>query len=424
MLAHQHDLVYGHLSSESIFLTPAGETCLLPFCSSALDTSAARAALPPAYRSPGSEASRLSDQYGLAGLVQQLLLEQGSLPEDAPVLQQAIARAQSQKPRDRFERLRDFLGEVGIPLHLAEHEKEFAVPPHSEQGTAETAGIQPSARFFRRSGKAAPPRRFSLAHVLAIFSLLILIGGSALSVIVRKNQVATQAAQSTSTAATSTAFTGIATANAQAGLATAQAQVTATASALAPLNPNPSFKTLAYHDPMTADSGNWDAGQALVGGGDCSFQEDGFHVTAPPTTPDSENLIYLPKCQLHNKAFADFSFVIHMKISSGHCGVVTFEDYSTSGLHLVYEVYVCQDGTYSIVGDPGSAVGDNSRAIKRGSDQTNAVAIVTHGSTFTLFINKQRIMSVPVETLQSSFHSIKMSFSHCLIALSITGGNE
>jgi serine/threonine protein kinase len=432
VLAHQHDLVYGLLSPENILLTPAGETRLLPFCSSALNTNTARAALPPAYRFPESEASRLSDQYVLAGLVQQLLLEQGSLPEDAPMLQQAISRAQSKELHRRFETLREFLGEVGIPLHLAENEKEFDVLSRSEQRTIGTTGTQPSARFSRRSGKTTP-QRFSIPFWLAILFILILISGSVWLVIAHENKLATQAVQSTHTAMslTSTAFAGTATAEALAAArvqATAQAQATATTSALASLNPDPSFKTLAYHDPMTADSGNWDVGPsgingvAISGGGDCSFQTDGFHISVPPTKPDSENLVYLPKCQLHNETFSDFSFVTHMKISSGSCGVLIFEDYSSSNF-LNYEVDVCQGGNYSIVGDPGNTVGDISKAIKQGPNQINTVAIVIHGSTFTLFINNQRIVSVPVENLQSSFHSIKASFSHCQIALSTTGGS-
>jgi serine/threonine protein kinase len=125
VLAHQHDLIHGFFSPESVLLTPRNEVRVTAFLCSDPDLSDARSALPIQYRFPESSASRLSDQYALAGLVQNLLLEQDEPPEDAASIRQTIARAQALEPTQRFESIRDFLGEVGYLLDVPENEKEL-----------------------------------------------------------------------------------------------------------------------------------------------------------------------------------------------------------------------------------------------------------------------------------------------------------
>lgn len=129
VLAHQHNLIHGFFSSECVLLTAEGEVRVAAFLSPGLDLAIDRAPLPIQYRFPESQATYLSDQYALAGLLQDLLLEQGELPEDAAILRRAIARAQTKEPMRRFQSIREFLGKVGIPLSLAESERKFETPP-------------------------------------------------------------------------------------------------------------------------------------------------------------------------------------------------------------------------------------------------------------------------------------------------------
>lgn len=165
VLAHQHDLIHGFFSPESVYLTPEGGVCVAAFLGSSAEISIERDSFPVRYRFPDSKVSRLSDQYALAGLVQELLLEQGGPPEDATILRRAIARAQAQEPMQRFKRIRDFLGEVGISLHLAESDNEIEVPIRDFASS-------PTEMWSRTTTKAGGTKNAAILTFLSRFSLL------------------------------------------------------------------------------------------------------------------------------------------------------------------------------------------------------------------------------------------------------------
>lgn len=129
VLAHQQGLVHGLLSPECVLLNAQGQASLYGFCSSALDSREARRALPPLYCFPEGRASRLGDQYALAGLAQELLQKPGSAERDASELRQALARAQEQEPARRFPGVREFLAQLGISLPVERRESELEPQP-------------------------------------------------------------------------------------------------------------------------------------------------------------------------------------------------------------------------------------------------------------------------------------------------------
>ncbi|HET8840584.1 MAG TPA: hypothetical protein VFN35_03915, partial [Ktedonobacteraceae bacterium] len=129
VFAHQQGVVHGFFSPESVLLMGDGDVRVFSFLSSVPDTSLARVSLPRGYRFLDEKASRLSDQYALASLANELLLQPGRLPTNATVLHQAISRAQLSDPARRFATIREFLLQLGIELTLPQSEQEREVPP-------------------------------------------------------------------------------------------------------------------------------------------------------------------------------------------------------------------------------------------------------------------------------------------------------
>lgn len=272
VLAHQHDLIHGFFSPESVLLTPRNEVRVTAFLGSNPDLGDARSSLPTQYRFPESSASRLSDQYALAGLVQNLLLEQGELPEDAASIRQTIARAQASVPAQRFESIREFLGQVGYLLDPPENEKELETPLSY---SASQPGGTPLAQwpYVTWSHLATHKRALGIA-VLAV--LLIVLGGTVLGVDYSQQQ-ATFSAQTTATAAVQ------ATAESQTVVAyeatrTAEDQATATVVARA----FPFTTNLAFRDNLTQSNDNWiDSGCGFTGNSYLVSAEAGYIEGCP-----------------------------------------------------------------------------------------------------------------------------------------------
>jgi len=163
-------------------------------------------------------------------------------------------------------------------------------------------------------------------------------------------------------------------------LAQIASQARATATAIARLNPDPSFHTLAYTNNLTFNSGDWNTStqsSLLQTYGSCDFT-----------------------CLLQGSFFTNFSSVVQMKILTGDCGGLVF---SSEGEVLSY-ASVCQNGDYGIVYQESNIenllslnrilASGYSSSIKQGPDQTNLVAISVHGSTVTLYVNGERITQV------------------------------
>jgi hypothetical protein len=243
-----------------------------------------------------------------------------------------------------------------------------------------------------------------LGRNVVVLLILLVIGSSLGTWFFHENQVAAQATSRAAYArlsATQTAISQYATyqageATAEAtyqaeATATAQVQVQAQAAAAAPLNPDPSFHTLALADGLAFNSGNWDdtdSSTSLYGA--CRFAHDGYHVIS--TTEG-----YFSICSLENSSFADFVYLVQMKILTGDCGGLVFH---SDGYGLYY-ASVCQNGDYEIARQDGDT--DNllsrdsillsgySGAITQGLNKMNSVAVSVRGSTNTLYANKELV---------------------------------
>ncbi len=245
-----------------------------------------------------------------------------------------------------------------------------------------------------------PGRRLLLA-----LSALVVVGGGLGLVLAHANQVATQADSATRTASTSqtNATDAASTSTAQAilatarvGAATAQAQATATSAAIAALNPDPSFHTLALSDPLTGNTNGWDESSGLHGEG-CAFSGDGYDVTF------NFSLLF-PICLLRSHSFSDFAYLVHMKIVKGDCGGLIFRSTESANPNMYY-VEVCKNGFYDFVRQGGKGPGillmGTSGAIKQGLNMTNTVAVIAHDPTIALSINRNHIASVTDSTFKS-----------------------
>jgi eukaryotic-like serine/threonine-protein kinase len=133
--------------------------------------------------------------------------------------------------------------------------------------------------------------------------------------------------------------------------------------------------TPALDDPLLDNSGsNWD-------GGSCA---DTFQPT----------IGIFSTCTAQNTSFSNFIYQIHMVITQGDCGGISFR--STGDTFQYYLFQVCEDGSYALLLFPGNAndkvltSGTNS-AISTGLNQPNTIAVIADYQSFTLQVNNVEI---------------------------------
>jgi len=171
--------------------------------------------------------------------------------------------------------------------------------------------------------------------------------------------------------------------------ATAQAQATATFSA-ANASPYQPAGTLAWVDPLSQPH-KWQEGANADFGGKCQFVNGAFQITQTP--PNKDFLYKYFQCDEFN-AYSNFAFEVKMRIDLGDCGGLTIRsDTSYANLYL-YEV--CQNGSYyfhkyTSNSSSTSLTRGSATAINQGLGQLNVIAVVANGSTFDLYINRQKI---------------------------------
>ena len=86
-----------------------------------------------------------------------------------------------------------------------------------------------------------------------------------------------------------------------------------------------------------------------------------------------------------------------MQIIQGTCGGIVLRD-TMSQAHA-YSFQVCQNGSYQLYRWDGFSSGQtlqsgSSGAIVTGLNQSNVIAAVANGSTFDLYVNQQKIITV------------------------------
>jgi hypothetical protein len=130
----------------------------------------------------------------------------------------------------------------------------------------------------------------------------------------------------------------------------------------------------------------WPEGTDKIG--TCLFTGGAYHNIAP--TPPSFH-----GCGPSGVILRDLVFQVQMTIVKGDAGGISFR-WSSAGF---YGFYINRDGSYELRVDSTIIAGGSSSVIKVGLNQTNLIAVVAHGNTFDLFVNKHYITSVNDTTL-------------------------
>ncbi len=273
-------------------------------------------------------------------------------------------------------------------------------PPNLETPTTAAPSTNPqqiiSPPFYaqQESTIAPPPPPPSQGALLGLFFVF------------RANQARTNNTSATATAqigATVTANAFNATATTQAGsvaatsvafnaTATVQAQASATAAVIA-ANPDPyGGGTLALYDPLHDNNSgyNWGTGTDNTGSS-CKFTGGTYHVS-------ESNINKFYSCSA-SPVFSNFAFEVKMTIINGYAGGMVFRaDPSNTKFYLLV---VGQDGSYSlylyvdnIASDIKTLTSGSSSAIHQGLGQTNVIAVVAQGSSFTVYVNRQQITNL------------------------------
>ena len=245
----------------------------------------------------------------------------------------------------------------------------YAQPQGSRQGGLSSPSPPPPVPQGQK-----PPRRFPASITLLISILVVLlVGGSGVlyyTAVYQHNRPHVQATAPPVPKANAT-------------------------TAVAEENPYTHSGRLVLSDPLHDNSGGhfWAEDSS-----NCSFMDGAYHVKAP---------IYPPEACLANDAsttdFSNFTFEVQMQILKGDVGGIIFRavKQAASG-NKFYDFFISHDGRYWVVRANESSydplTSGTSSAIKQGINQTNIIAVVAQGSTFTLYVNHQKIALVADST--------------------------
>lgn len=154
-----------------------------------------------------------------------------------------------------------------------------------------------------------------------------------------------------------------------------------------------------YQSSLTTQTSGWDCGDAT-----CSFNPDGYHITAP------DDFVYTSF--LTKQQFTDMVIQVNGIISQGdpaNAGLaITFRT-PPSNTQAGYAFLLYGDGTYGLVRwDTQGKASDiiqqqTSPIIHRGLQQQNTFKIVIKGSEFTIFANDQQIAQAADSTYAKGY---------------------
>jgi hypothetical protein len=214
-----------------------------------------------------------------------------------------------------------------------------------------------------------------------------------------------QANQQGTANALSTAQAGInATATAQVGNVAAATQVsqntTATALALSGSYANATNGQPAFDDPLTANTGpgKWDNG-GNASQAACSFASGTYTINE--TQQD-----FLQPCIARATSFTDFTYQVSVTLVQGQQGQAGLLFRVAANNQDYYLFRIGADGSYALdVYQSNNQVRTlaqgSSSAITTGLNQSNMLAVIAHGSTYTLFANNQYITTSTDTTLST-----------------------
>lgn len=152
---------------------------------------------------------------------------------------------------------------------------------------------------------------------------------------------------------------------------------------------NPYGGRLALYDPLRDNSlGNsWE--EVSNKWGTCAFTQGAYYATQAANSGGNY-------CTALSADFGNFAFEVQMKtIKGGSGGLIFREDYNNNNF---YAFILSENGYYAFLLCPSGYCNSIvtttfSSAIHEGLNQTNIVAVVAKGSTFTLYVNHQQLIS-------------------------------
>lgn len=211
-------------------------------------------------------------------------------------------------------------------------------------------------------GKSRRERTINIALLLGlVFTLLLLIITSVISIIVHQDLVQQTSLQST------------------------QASKVAANAYPAYL---PGNGKLFISDPLQQEN-HWLSRVDRDFGGSCQFQEGAMHARQ-----EKPGRVY--GCSSFRLSFANFALEVQMTTIQGDCGNVDVR--ATTDYNKYYDFMICQDGTYQFAkyldGTGKNTVlfaSGSHFSIKKGLRQTNLVAIYANKDILRFFVNGQQI---------------------------------
>jgi transcriptional regulator with XRE-family HTH domain len=144
---------------------------------------------------------------------------------------------------------------------------------------------------------------------------------------------------------------------------------------------------LVLHESLQENTASsWSLGNDEEG--QCFFADGAYRIRA--IRPGG----YVKLCLAAETYFNDFTYEAQMQVIAGDCGGLGFR----STFPQLYYFIVCQDGNYRFVrynrddiSKRRIIVSGVSVLLHRGLNQTNALAVVAKGDTFTLYINHKQL---------------------------------
>lgn len=236
--------------------------------------------------------------------------------------------------------------------------------------------------------RPSPRTRSRIGTFLIIGLVFVIIISSVVGFFIYQGNVNQQNMRATASAQDA-ASQAIALANAHI-TATAQAYVHATATVVT-ANPYPYSQghgILALYDPLSRQN-NWSSASDTTVGGSCQFSNNSFVI--------SQSQSSRPYYCTEKQTFSNFAFEVQMTFIEGDCGGMLFRGDISKG--SFYYFRLCSNGTYQVRNYVNTSSSSNPTIIgggnftQTGSGQTNTIAVVASGNTFTFYINKQEIGS-------------------------------
>jgi serine/threonine protein kinase len=140
---------------------------------------------------------------------------------------------------------------------------------------------------------------------------------------------------------------------------------------------------------------NWYVFSKNSTGGLCIFKDEGYYASQNEEP-------FNDVCLSQTQNFGDFIYEVQVRIIQGGCGGIIFRE--NTGDANSYHFYICRGESYAgryafdvhVNGHPKPPAPSSGRAstiIKTGLGQSNLIAVVAHGSSFSFYVNGKLLVS-------------------------------